>query len=106
MSAEAKPKLEVADDPLGPRPAATPSRKAADKAAKPAKVETKGVFGRVPVPLARRMDGALFDLRDDYPNLTVAELLAALLSKHVDRDAKSLAALKQTIEDYRTGGGR
>ena len=105
-----KPELQVIDDPLGPGP--TPKQPAVEQlepepepAAGMPVVErerTEGVFGRVPASLARRLEGAVFDLKPALPGLTRAEVLRALLAEHVDRDAESLARLAELLARWRS----
>ncbi len=63
----------------------------------------KGVFGRVPRSLSRRLEHALVELRDQTEALTQEQLLAALLARYVNpSDPASLAELAATVEQYRT----
>ena len=113
-----RPNLAVIDDPLGPgpdrQPAVTRPERAQKRPVAPSRVpghapapaveaeRLEGVYGRVPASLARRLEGVVFDLKPAYPKLSRQELLAALLSEHVDRDAESLAALGLLVERYRS----
>src|SRR3954451_17339017 len=49
----------------------------------------KAVFGRVPRSLARRLEGAVFELKAERDSATQQEVLAALLWKYVDPLSKS-----------------
>lgn len=63
----------------------------------------KGVFGRVPRSLSRRLERALVELRDQTEDLTQEQLLAALLARYVNpSDPASLAELAATVDEYRT----
>lgn len=66
------------------------------------KEEKRAVFGRVPRSLSRRLERAVVELREEMEDLTQEQVLAALLSQHVDPgDPEKLAALTQTVRSYR-----
>jgi DNA-binding phage protein len=65
------------------------------------------VFGRVPRSLSRRLERAVFELRDEFEDLTQEQVLAALLHEHVDAsDPAVLADLTETVRRYRRELGR
>lgn len=86
------------------RPAEAPE--APELAQKPGRYRDeskKGVFGRVPRSLSRRLERALVELRDQTDDLTQEQLLAALLARYVNpSDPASLAELAATVDQYRT----
>ena len=60
------------------------------------------MFGRVPRSLSRRLERAVFELRDEFEDLTQEQVLAALLHEHVDAgDPAVLADLTGTVRRYR-----
>ena len=62
----------------------------------------RAVFGRVPRSLSRRLERAVFELRDEFEDLTQEQVLAALLHEHVDpSDPAALAQLTETVRRYR-----
>jgi hypothetical protein len=64
--------------------------------------EKRAVFGRVPRSLSRRLERAVVELREDMEDLTQEQVLAALLSRHVNpAEPDSLAALTETVHAYR-----
>jgi hypothetical protein len=64
--------------------------------------EKRAVFGRVPRSLSRRLERALVELREEMEDLTQEQILAALLSRHVNpAEPESLAALAETVRAYR-----
>jgi hypothetical protein len=93
-----------------------PRRAAASVSAEPARAAAVGsygreqkraVFGRVPRSLSRRLEGAVFELRDEFEDLTQEQVLAALLHEHVDAgDPGVLAELTKTVRRYRRELGR
>jgi hypothetical protein len=69
--------------------------------------QKRAVFGRVPRSLSRRLERAVFELRDEFEDLTQEQLLAALLHEHVDAgDPAALAQLTDTVRRYRRELGR
>jgi hypothetical protein len=69
--------------------------------------QKRAVFGRVPRSLSRRLEGAVFELRDEFEDLTQEQVLAALLHEHVDAgDPAVLAELTETVRRYRRELGR
>jgi hypothetical protein len=69
--------------------------------------EKRAVFGRVPRSLSRRLERAVFELRDEFEDLTQEQVLAALLHEHVDAsDPAVLADLTETVRRYRRELGR
>jgi hypothetical protein len=97
-------------------PGRRPRRAAARVPADPARAGSVGsygreqkraVFGRVPRSLSRRLEGAVFELRDEFEDLTQEQVLAALLHEHVDAgDPGVLAELTETVRRYRRELGR
>jgi hypothetical protein len=93
-----------------------PRRAAASAPAEPARggavgsygrEQKRAVFGRVPRSLSRRLEGAMFELRDEFEDLTQEQVLAALLHEHVDAaDPAVLAELTETVRRYRRELGR
>jgi hypothetical protein len=66
----------------------------------------KAVFGRVPASLARRLEGAVFELRATRPRLTQQDVLAALLWRYVDHDApEKLDELTRLLDEYAAARG-
>lgn len=64
--------------------------------------QKRAVFGRVPRSLSRRLERAVVELREEMEDLTQEQLLAALLSRHVNpAEPASLAALAETVRAYR-----
>jgi hypothetical protein len=62
----------------------------------------RAVFGRVPRSLSRRLERAVFELRDEFEDLTQEQVLAALLHEHVDPSGPvALAQLTETVRRYR-----
>jgi hypothetical protein len=60
----------------------------------------KAVFGRVPASLARRLEGAVFELRATRP-VTQQDVLAALLWRYVDHEApEKLDELTRLLDEY------
>jgi hypothetical protein len=90
-----------------PRRTSTPSDPAeVPRAAEPVRSygqeEKRAVFGRVPRSLSRRLERAVFELRDEVEDLTQEQMLAALLYEHVDAsDPAVLADLTDTVRRYR-----
>jgi hypothetical protein len=100
------------------RPTGRPSRRSTPsdpaevpRAAEPVRSygqeEKRAVFGRVPRSLSRRLERAVFELRDEFEDLTQEQVLAALLHEHVDAaDPAALARLTDTVRRYRRELGR
>lgn len=66
----------------------------------------KAVFGRVPASLARRLEGAVFELRATRPRVTQQDVLAALLWRYVDHDApEKLNELTRLLDEYAAARG-
>ena len=119
--------LSVIDDPLqshallgeaSESAAAEPPRGDQSKASKHARPRLQGdqptlaqeavkaVFGRVPASLARRLEGAVFELRATRPRLTQQDVLAALLWRYVDHDApEKLDELTRLLDEYAAARG-
>jgi hypothetical protein len=97
-------------------PGRRPRRAAASVPAEPARAaavrsygreQRRAVFGRVPRSLSRRLERAVFELRDEFEDLTQEQVLAALLYEHVDAgDPGVLAELTETVRRYRRELGR
>lgn len=122
------PKLQILDDPLRTGSAHSESALNEAVAAKPAsdlasatppavasesrvKEETppeqlgqeslQAVFGRVPKSLARRLEGAVYELRGADTSVRQQQILAALLWRYVDPDDDaSLEQLARLVGDY------
>lgn len=107
--------LSVIDDPLqshgllGEASASSPAETATDHQAKAgnhdqpmlAQEAVKAVFGRVPASLARRLEGAVFELRATRPRVTQQDVLAALLWRYVDHEApEKLDELTRLLDEY------
>jgi hypothetical protein len=76
--------------------------RAADPARSYGQEAKRAVFGRVPRSLSRRLERAVFELRDEFEDLTQEQVLAALLYEHVDAaDPAALARLTDTVRRYR-----
>ncbi len=61
------------------------------------------MFGRVPASLARRLEGAVFELKAGRTRVSQQEVLAALLWRHVNHDdPDSLRALHELLDAYET----
>jgi hypothetical protein len=87
-------------DPAEPVQVANPARSYGQE-------EKRAVFGRVPRSLSRRLERAVFELRDEFEDLTQEQVLAALLHEHVDAgDPAALAELTDTVRRYRQELGR
>jgi len=72
-----------------------------------AQERVKAVFARVPASLARRLEGAVFELRASRPKLTQQDVLAALLWRYVAHDAAAkLDELAAVVADYDAARGR
>jgi len=89
-----------------PRRGTATDQAEASRAAEPVRSygqeEKRAVFGRVPRSLSRRLERAVFELRDEFEDLTQEQVLAALLHDHVDpSDPAALAQLTDTIRRYR-----
>jgi hypothetical protein len=66
----------------------------------------KAVFGRVPASLARRLEGAVFELRATRPSVTQQDVLAALLWRYVDHEApEKLDELTRLLDEYAAARG-
>ena len=79
------------------RPRGTPKRSAAPDLAAESLV---GVFGRVPAPLARRLEGMVFELRAER-KVSQQDVLAALLLRFVDHsDERSVAEIHGLLDAY------
>lgn len=61
----------------------------------------QGVFGRVPRSLARRLEGAVYELRGADASVRQQQVLAALLWRYVDpKDGAALEQLAGLIAEY------
>jgi hypothetical protein len=113
-----RPKLLILDDPLRTTPASSdkapppqPSKSASRPKRAPAKVNRQSalgreplqaVFGRVPKSLARRLEGAVYELRGADSTVRQQQVLAALLWRHVDpADEASLKELAALVDEYK-----
>lgn len=114
-----RPKLLILDDPLRTTPAssekAPPPQPAKPPSGRPKRVPAKAnnqptlgeealqaVFGRVPKSLARRLEGAVYELRGIDSSVRQQQVLAALLWRHVDpADEASLKKLAALIDQYK-----
>jgi hypothetical protein len=95
-----RPQRATAADPDEPVRTAQPVRSYGQE-------EKRAVFGRVPRSLSRRLERAVFELRDEFEDLTQEQVLAALLHEHVDAsDPAVLADLTETVRRYRRELGR
>jgi hypothetical protein len=90
MSARPRRRLTALDDPLERAATRAPDRRASDG-------ETQAIFVRVPTLLADALARAAFELK-----LHKQEVVAALLSRHVDpHTSDGLAAVRRLVEEYR-----
>jgi len=112
-----RPKLLILDDPLRTTPAspekAPPAKASAAPRPKRAPAKTnrtpaldreplQAIFGRVPKSLARRLEGAVYELRGGDSSVRQQQVLAALLWRHVDpADETSLKELAVLVDEYR-----
>ena len=114
-----RPKLQILDDPLRTTPAAAPTetqqpQPAEPRPAKPERPRTQtkpigldgeeaqAVFARVPKSLARRLEGAVYELRGADPSVRQQQMLVALLWRYVDpADRGSLKELAALVSEYK-----
>lgn len=105
-------KLEIVDDPVaGPSQVEPPPETVRQSSLKAygappeatyGEEERRAIFGRVPRSLARRLERAVVELRDEFEDLTQEQVLAALLHAHVDsRDQAELVRLTEIVRSYR-----
>jgi len=113
-----RPRLLILDDPLRTTPASpekAPPHRPAKSASRPQRASAKAnrqpalgrgplqaIFGRVPKSLARRLEGAVYELRGVDSSVRQQQVLAALLWRHVDpADKTSLKELAALVDEYK-----
>lgn len=114
-----RPTLQILDDPLRTTPAVAREKASPPAPAKPplrqpkrprahaqptalGQEQLQAVFGRVPKSLARRLEGAVYELRGNDSSVRQQQVLAALLWRHVDPgDQTSLKELATLVEEYK-----